>query len=222
MALCGRTRSPGIYGDYRGFGQQKRAAAQTIWGWNDSSGIASPPSKLVGRLAAVGVSTCMDAHRHDSPELRHQRERGAPMARDSASARTGSPAGDAARAQAVLRLEPAQLLELADLIAERLHRETPSGLVDAASLARLLGVSRTAVYEHAAELGAIEVGDGERPRLRFDVDRALQAWARRKRSGGSHSAKSRSGNGIARRRRAPRLGSSATLLPIADRNSAHR
>jgi hypothetical protein len=43
-----------------------------------------------------------------------------------------------------------------------------AGLVDAAALARLLGVSRATDYDRASELGAIQLGDGERPRLRFD------------------------------------------------------
>jgi len=45
-------------------------------------------------------------------------------------------------------------------------------LVDAATLAGLLGVSRAYVYEHATDLGALRLGDGPRARLRFDPDRA--------------------------------------------------
>jgi hypothetical protein len=41
-------------------------------------------------------------------------------------------------------------------------------LLDAAAVARMLGVTRGWVYEHAAELGAIRLGAGSRPRLRFD------------------------------------------------------
>jgi hypothetical protein len=41
-------------------------------------------------------------------------------------------------------------------------------LLDAAAVARMLGVTRGWVYEHAAELGAIRLGSGTRPRLRFD------------------------------------------------------
>jgi hypothetical protein len=46
-------------------------------------------------------------------------------------------------------------------------------LVDAATLARLLGVSRATVYARAEELGAIRMGDGKRPRLRFDPERIM-------------------------------------------------
>jgi hypothetical protein len=43
-------------------------------------------------------------------------------------------------------------------------------LVDAAAVAAMLGVTRGWVYEHAAELGAVRLGSGARPRLRFDPD----------------------------------------------------
>ena len=68
---------------------------------------------------------------------------------------------------------------IARRVVELLHDEPsrPSTrLVDATELAAVLGVSRDAIYAHAAELGAVRVGAGKRPRLRFDVERALQAW----------------------------------------------
>lgn len=49
-------------------------------------------------------------------------------------------------------------------------------VVDAARLAERLGVTRWFVYEHADELGGVRLGDGPRARLRFDLDRALEAW----------------------------------------------
>jgi hypothetical protein len=42
-------------------------------------------------------------------------------------------------------------------------------LVDAATLAAELGVGRSWVYEHSDELGAVRLGGGTRPRLRFDI-----------------------------------------------------
>jgi hypothetical protein len=66
-----------------------------------------------------------------------------------------------------------QLEQLADLIAARLAN-TPiarQSLVDAATLARQLGVSRATIYEHAQDLGAVRVGGGARGRLRFDPER---------------------------------------------------
>jgi hypothetical protein len=63
---------------------------------------------------------------------------------------------------------------LAERIAERLRREPDRGeLIDAAAVAKLLGCARSWVYEHRAELGAIRLGGGNRPRLRFDRARVL-------------------------------------------------
>lgn len=79
-------------------------------------------------------------------------------------------------------MDPMVLGALADAVVERLapllasRDERPHGeLVDAATLARLLGVSRSSVYAHAAELGAQRLGDGPRARLRFDVEVARAA-----------------------------------------------
>jgi hypothetical protein len=67
---------------------------------------------------------------------------------------------------------------LADLLAERLAvrlsglastRAEP--LVDAAEIARLHGKTRSWVYEHAGELGAVRLGSGRRPRLGFSPAR---------------------------------------------------
>src|SRR4051812_40819680 len=52
-----------------------------------------------------------------------------------------------------------------------------SSLLDAAEIAQRCGVTRAWVYAHAAELGALRLGAGPRPRLRFDpaiVDVALR------------------------------------------------
>jgi DNA-binding FadR family transcriptional regulator len=58
--------------------------------------------------------------------------------------------------------------------------QPPAGrLVDAAELARLLGVSRATIYDRADALGAVRLGDGDRPRLRFDPETALAAWQTR-------------------------------------------
>jgi hypothetical protein len=71
-----------------------------------------------------------------------------------------------------------ELDRLADEIADRLllrlaglmptHAEP---LVDAAEIARIYGKTRTWVYEHAGELGAIRLGSGPRPRLAFSPRR---------------------------------------------------
>ena len=74
-----------------------------------------------------------------------------------------------------------------DLVADRVakalaqrDRAPVDHLVDAGELARILGVSRTTIYDNASKLGAIEAGIGtRRPRLRFDVEQARAAWTRR-------------------------------------------
>jgi hypothetical protein len=70
---------------------------------------------------------------------------------------------------------------LADLIVERLAvrlRGLAPGetepLVDAAEIARLHGKTRTWVYEHAGELGAVRLGSGPRPRLAFSPTRVAE------------------------------------------------
>lgn len=45
----------------------------------------------------------------------------------------------------------------------------PVELIDAREVARRSGFSRAWVYENAGRLGAVRVGDGCRPRLRFDA-----------------------------------------------------
>lgn len=95
-----------------------------------------------------------------------------------------STSGDAATHAAEPRaISAADLDLLADLLAERLAprvaellRPQPAGeLVDAATLADLLGVARSYVYEHANELGARRLGAGRRARLRFDLATARDA-----------------------------------------------
>ena len=78
---------------------------------------------------------------------------------------------------AFIRLDDDQLERLAELVATRLgHATSARGpLVDARELARRLGVSRSTVYEHARDLGAIRIGAGERGRLRFDPEVAMRA-----------------------------------------------
>lgn len=55
---------------------------------------------------------------------------------------------------------------------------TSRGLVDAAELARALGVRRDYVYRHRVELGGVPLSDGLKPRLRFDVETARAAMTR--------------------------------------------
>lgn len=74
-----------------------------------------------------------------------------------------------------VRLDDDQLDQLADRVAARLATMQPTGLVDAATLARHLAVDRSYVYTHSVELGGVRLG-GPRGRLRFDVERARAAF----------------------------------------------
>src|SRR4051794_39418316 len=60
-------------------------------------------------------------------------------------------------------------LRVADLL--RAQPNNPDRLVDAAELARILGVERDWVYARAQRLGAVRLGDGPKAPLRFDVRR---------------------------------------------------
>ena len=54
----------------------------------------------------------------------------------------------------------------------------PRGLVTVRELAGILGVDVGYVYDHKAELGALRLpGAGDRPPIRFDVDRTLRLVA---------------------------------------------
>jgi hypothetical protein len=66
---------------------------------------------------------------------------------------------------------------VADRVADLLSSQLRSvDLVDAATLATTLNVSRDWVYAHSAELGGIRIGPGNRGRLRFDLGRVLDIW----------------------------------------------
>jgi hypothetical protein len=75
-----------------------------------------------------------------------------------------------------MQLDPADIEAVAERVAELLEHQAvesrqPGELVDAAAVGRLLGVSRATVYAKADELGAVRLGDGKKPRLRFDPSR---------------------------------------------------
>lgn len=88
-------------------------------------------------------------------------------------------------------------------VAELLRGESVAGeLIDAAEVAHRFNVSRSWVYEHATQLGAITLGNGDKPRLRFDPATVYEQLAAR-------PAPVTAPRGSARRPRA-----SAALLPI--------
>lgn len=119
-------------------------------------------------------------------------------------------------AQALAEATPEIAVRVAAHVAAMLGAEPMSAVpraVDAATLARRLGVTRGFVYEHADELGGARLGDGPRARLRFDLDRALQAWNARSTSEESQQSQSPASTGSTPARRSVRIGRRATGLP---------
>lgn len=122
----------------------------------------------------------------------------------------------------VLRLDPAQLEELAGLVAVRVLEELgrPSGrpaesrLVDAAAVATRFGVTREYVYEHAGDLGAVRLGDGPRARLRFDMEEVAMRLTGCAAGSESPDDVSPAQAATRRSRRRRGLGTAAQLLPI--------
>lgn len=82
-----------------------------------------------------------------------------------------------------VRLHPAEVDAIARRLLELLRQEralpptSPAApeLLTAAEVARRFGVDRSWVYAHADELGAARLGDGAKPRLRFDSERVGRA-----------------------------------------------
>lgn len=129
---------------------------------------------------------------------------------------------DAGAASALTPRERLLVDALAERMAELLRPEPAHRLVDAATLAGALGVDRSYVYAHAEELGAVRLGGGSKPRLRFDLERAREAFAcyvskQSLGSNGSTRAESMA-PGATRRRRLPnRLPEPGSILAVRPR-----
>lgn len=69
-----------------------------------------------------------------------------------------------------ITLHPLTVEAIAGRVIDLLQRNAAAApeMIDAAGLARRLGVDRSWIYTHALELGGIRLGNGPRPRLRFD------------------------------------------------------
>jgi len=68
---------------------------------------------------------------------------------------------------------------IARRVAELLRTDPTADVqfVDAATIARRFGVTRAWVYQHKTDLGAVPLGRGPKPRLRFDMGRVGQVLA---------------------------------------------
>jgi hypothetical protein len=101
-----------------------------------------------------------------------------------------------------IELEADAIEVIAERVADLLSGEKNWELLDAAALAARLKVERDWVYEHAAELGAIRLGDSERGRLRFDL---LTVRARLRAAPWKDSEEGRSRGSSRKRKRSPRV-----------------
>jgi hypothetical protein len=74
-------------------------------------------------------------------------------------------------------LDDEDIEAIADRVAAKLRRPVGVGLVDADEVARMMGVKRDWVYANKRRLGAVPIGEGEKPRLRFRLEtvRAVMA-----------------------------------------------
>jgi hypothetical protein len=115
---------------------------------------------------------------------------------------TGAASLDSASIEAIAR-------RVAELLAHPGSGRTgTSALIDAGELARLTGVSRTWIYQHARELGAIRLGDGPKARLRFRVEAVEQLLKPDTQTSAGSGARLRP------REQSPPSGAQATLIPI--------
>lgn len=104
---------------------------------------------------------------------------------------------------APVQLAPESIEAIAQRVAELVRAPEAVQFIDAAEVSRRFHVSRDYVYEHADELGAVRLGEGSRPRLRFDVQKVTERF------GLPPSSEPQREN-----RSAVRRPSTATLLPI--------
>lgn len=123
--------------------------------------------------------------------------------------------------RAAAEIAPETIERIAQRVVQLLHHErqqldgaadAPRDLMDAGQLAKHLGLTRAWVYEHAQQLGAIPVGDGPRPRLRFDAQAAMKALNARQHRDEAVATKT-DGPHRGRPRRRP-ASSTVPLLPV--------
>jgi hypothetical protein len=98
---------------------------------------------------------------------------------------------------------------VAELVDDRIRE--PFRLLDTKAVAGMLAVSEEWVREHAAELGAVRVGDGPKGALRFDAARVRAALEHRR----LERSKDRDRSKYRDRRRPGRRRRSVGLVPTA-------
>ena len=105
---------------------------------------------------------------------------------------------------APVQLSRESIEAVAQRVAELVRSPEAVQFIDAVEVSHRFGVSREYVYEHADELGAVRLGEGSRPRLRFDVQKVAERF-------GSLAS---SRNPQRENRSAVRRASAVELLPI--------
>lgn len=116
-----------------------------------------------------------------------------------------------------MKLDPDSVEAIAGRVVELLDARRDARLrplVDARDLARLFDLAPSWVREHADELGAIRIGKGAKPRLRFDPEVVGNRLSSRSSSEKSPGARSRGGKRRAAGRGRSSSGTTAPLLPI--------
>jgi len=115
-----------------------------------------------------------------------------------------------------IKLDPQAVEAIARRVVEILERKglQERELVDAAELARRFGIERSWVYSHAIELGAVKLGKGPKPRLRFDPQIAARVL---RRVGGDAAADPPARSGKRAGQPSGRGESGAQLLPVRGR-----
>ncbi len=116
-------------------------------------------------------------------------------------------------ASARIKLDPQAVEAIARRVVEILEQRGLQSrkLVDATELARRLGIERSWVYSHAIELGAVKLGNGPKPRLRFDPQIAARVL---RRAGEQTTADPPARSGTRADRPPAGGGSGVRLLPI--------
>lgn len=116
-------------------------------------------------------------------------------------------------ASARIKLDPPTVEAIARCVVEILEQRGLQSreLVDAAELARRFGIERSWVYSHAIELGAVKLGSGPKPRLRFDPQIAARVL---RKAGEQTAADPPARSGKRADRPSAGAGSEVRLLPI--------
>jgi hypothetical protein len=123
---------------------------------------------------------------------------------------TDEPAADT-RAQEPVEATVEHIAQrVAELVNDRIR--TPFRLLDTKAVARMLAVSEEWVREHAAELGAVRVGDGPKGALRFDAARVRAALEGRR----LDRRKGRQPRRAGQRRRSAGVGLAAVPADVRD------